>query len=150
MEGLTLSAKEQNRSQVLNGVMSGQWCMSEAAQVLGVSERHGWRLLAAYRKEGAAALAHKNRGRMPLNATPMETQQQVAYLAQERYGGLNHTHLTELLAEREGNVVSADGEAHPGESWGQQSTPPSSTPTSLSQTENASGRNDAPAGWELS
>ncbi len=106
MEGLTLSAKEQNRLQVLNGVMSGQWCMSEAAQVLGVSERHGWRLLAAYRKEGAAALAHKNRGRIPLNATPMETQQQVVYLAQERYRGLNHTHLTELLAEREGVLLS--------------------------------------------
>ncbi len=58
MKGLTLSAKEQNRLQALNGVMSGQWCVSEAAQVLGESERHGWRLLAAYKKEGAAALAH--------------------------------------------------------------------------------------------
>ena len=106
MRGLTLSAKEQNRLQVLNGVISGQWCMSEAAQVLGVSERHGWRLLAAYRKEGAAALAHKNRGRIPLNATPMETQQQVVYLARDRYRGLNHTHLTELLAEREGVMLS--------------------------------------------
>ena len=106
MRGLTLSAKEQNRLQVLNGVMSGQWCMREAAQVLGVSERHGWRLLAAYRKDGAAALAHKNRGRIPLNATPVETQQQVVYLAQERYKGLNHTHLTELLAEREGVMLS--------------------------------------------
>ena len=109
MRGLTLSAKEQNRLQVLNGVMSGQWCMSEAAQVLGVSERHGWRLLAAYRKEGAAALVHPpkaGRGRIPLNATPMETQQQVVYLAQERYRGLNHTHLTELLAEREGVLLS--------------------------------------------
>ncbi len=47
MKGLTLSAKEQNRLQVLNGLLSGQWCMSEAAQAMGVSERHGWRLLAA-------------------------------------------------------------------------------------------------------
>ena len=90
----------------VNGVMSGQWCMREAAQVLGVSERHGWRLLAAYRKEGAAALAHKNRGRIPPNATPMETQNQVVSLAQERYRGLNHTHLSELLAEREGVTLS--------------------------------------------
>ncbi len=74
MKGLTLSAKEQNRLQVLNGLLSGQWCVSEAAQVMGVSERHEWRLLAAYRKEGAAALVHKNRGRIPSNATPMETQ----------------------------------------------------------------------------
>ncbi len=106
MKGLTLSAKEQNRLQVLNGVMSGQWCMSESAQVLGVSERHGWRLLAAYRKEGAAALAHKNRGRMPPNAIPVEIQRRVVTLSQERYKDINHTHLTELLAEREGVKLS--------------------------------------------
>ena len=76
-----MSAKEQNRLQILNGVMERRWSMAEATQLMGVSERHGWRLLAAYRKEGAAALAHKNRGRIPFNSTPMETQQQVVYLA---------------------------------------------------------------------
>ena len=106
MRGLILSAKEQSRLQVLSGVMSGQWCMSEAAQVLGVSERHGWRLLAAYRKEGAAALAHKNRGRIPLNATPVQTKLLVVTLAQGRYKNVNHTHLSELLAEREGVMLS--------------------------------------------
>lgn len=106
MKGLTLSAKEQNRLQVLNGLLSGQWSMSEAAQVMGVSERHGWRLLAAYGKEGAAALVHKNRGRKPSNATPMGTQDWVVTLAQERYRGINHCHLTELLAEREGVMLS--------------------------------------------
>ena len=106
MRGLTLSAKEQNRLQVLNGVMSGQWCMREAAQVLGVSERHGWRLLAAYRKEGASGLAHKNRGRTPSNATPANTKDLVVSLAQGRYKDVNHTHLSELLAEREGVTLS--------------------------------------------
>ena len=106
MKGLTLSAKEQSRLQVLNAVIAGQWSMAEAAQVMGVSERHGWRLIAAYRKDGAAALAHKNRGRKPLNTTPVETQQKVASLAKEKYQGINHTHLTELLAEREGVELS--------------------------------------------
>ena len=106
MKGLTLSAKEQNRLQVLNAVISGQWSMAEAAQVMGVSERHGWRIIAAYRKDGAAALAHKNCGRKPSNATPLETQQQVASLAQEKYKGINHTHLSELLAERDGVELS--------------------------------------------
>ena len=73
---------------------------------MGVSERHGWRLLAAYRKDGAAALAHKNRGRVPSNATPEAIQHRVAALAQERYERINHTHLTELLAEREGLMLS--------------------------------------------
>ena len=38
---------------------------------MGVSPRHTRRLLAAYRRDGAAALAHGNReGRRPANATP--------------------------------------------------------------------------------
>jgi len=71
MKGLTLTAKEQNRLQTLNGVLEKHWPMREAAKIMGVSERQGWRILAAYRKEGAAALAHGNRGRTPTNATPL-------------------------------------------------------------------------------
>jgi transposase len=105
-EGLILSAKEQNRLQILNGVLERHWSMREAVPLLGVSERQGWRLLAAYRKEGARGLAHKNRGRVPPNATPDTIQRRVEALAQERYPRVNHTHLTELLAEREGLVLS--------------------------------------------
>jgi transposase len=106
MKGLTLSTTEQNRSQILNGVLERHWSMHEAAPLLGVSERQGWRLLAAYRGEGARGLAHKNRGRIPPNTTPEAIQQQVVALAQERYWGINHTHLTELLAQREGLRLS--------------------------------------------
>src|ERR687892_1287062 len=57
-------------------------------------------------REGARGLAHKNRGRLPPNATPEAIQQQVVALARERYQGINHTQLTELLAEREGLRLS--------------------------------------------
>ena len=106
MEGLTLSTKEQNRLHILNGVLERHWSMKEAAPLLGVSERQGWRLLAAYRMDGAAGLAHKNRSRVPPNATPEDIRQQVVALAQGRYGGINHSQLTELLAEREGLMLS--------------------------------------------
>ncbi len=106
MKGLTLSAKEQNRLHILNGVLERNCSMGEAAPLLGVRERQGWRLLMAYRKEGARGLVHKNRGRVPPNATPETIQRQVAALAQERYSGINHTQLTELLAEREGLMLS--------------------------------------------
>ena len=43
--------------------------MREAVPVLGISERQGWRLLVAYREEGARGLVHKNRDRVPPNAT---------------------------------------------------------------------------------
>jgi len=80
--------------------------MREAAKVMGVSERHGWRILAAYRKEGAAALSHGNRSRTPANAMPLAIRQQVVTMAKGRYSGVNHTHLAELLVEREGITLS--------------------------------------------
>jgi transposase len=106
MRGLTLTNKEQARLFIMNGVLERQWTIAEAAQLLGVSERHIWRILAAYRKEGAAAIAHGNRGRLPMNATLTAVQTQVIALARERYQGVNHTHFTELLAEREGVHLS--------------------------------------------
>ncbi len=106
MKGLTLTTREQNRLQTLNGVLERYWPMREAAKVMGVSERHGWRILAAYRKEGAAALSHGNRGRTPANVTSLAIREQVVTMAKERYSGVNHTHLAELLAEREGITIS--------------------------------------------
>lgn len=93
--------KEQTRLQILNAVLGKQCNAVEAAQLIGVSERHLWRLLAAYRKEGAAALAHGNRDRSPANTTSSTLKAQVIALASGRYQGVNHTHFTELLAERE-------------------------------------------------
>ena len=74
----------------------------QAATLMGVSARHTRRILAAYSKEGAAALAHGNRGRRPANATSDPLATDVVVLARTRYAGVNHTHLSELLREREG------------------------------------------------
>ena len=65
-----------------------------------MSPRHARRLLAAYRRDGAAALAHGNRGRRPHNAIAPAEAAAVVELATHRYEGANHTHLTELLRER--------------------------------------------------
>lgn len=101
MKELTLNQKEQARLQVMNLVLQGQCKMAEAASLMGVSERHAWRLLAAYRREGAAALAHGNRGRVPANVVSEEQRMAVLELAQGTYAGFNHSHLTEMLEERE-------------------------------------------------
>ena len=101
-----MTTKEQTRIQVLNGVIAGKVTVVEAAGLMGVSERHTWRLLAAYREEGAAAVAHGNRGRKPAAATSPRTQQEVMELAKGPYAGFNHTHLAEVLAEREGITLS--------------------------------------------
>ena len=101
-----MNQQEQARIQVLNSVLEYQLPTAQAAEILGVSERHAWRLLAAYRTEGAAALAHGNRGRKPRNAVSDDEANAVVQLASATYAGANHTHLTELLRDREGIDLS--------------------------------------------
>ena len=107
MEGVvTLNQKEQNRLIVLNQVGSGNLTVSQAAKLLALSPRHVWRLLAAYRKEGAAALAHGNRGKKPHNALDEEVKKRVQSLAESTYVGFNTQHFTEKLAEGQGIYLS--------------------------------------------
>jgi len=101
-EKVTLNKKEQKRLMVLNQVETGKMIGKEAAEVSGLSLRHVRRILAAYRKEGAAALAHGNRGRRPCHALDESLKKRVLELAQSIYAGCNNQHFTELLAEREG------------------------------------------------
>ncbi len=58
---------------MLNSVLEYQLPIAQAAEIMGVSERHTKRLLAAYRKHGAATLARGNRGRHPHSAVPETT-----------------------------------------------------------------------------
>lgn len=106
MKEVTLKQREQARIQVLNTVLEHHLSIAQAAEVMGVSERHTKRLLAAYRKEGPAALAHGNRGRRPHNAVPEAAAAAVVRLASDGYAGANHSHFTELLREREGIDLS--------------------------------------------
>ena len=106
MKDVTLNQREQTRLHVLNTVLEHQLPVCQAAEILGVSERHVWRLLAAYRKEGAAALAHGNRGRRPRNAVSDAEAAAVVQLASTTYAGANQTHLAELLRDREGIDLS--------------------------------------------
>ena len=101
-----MNQKEQARLSVLNSVLEYQAPIAQAAELLGVSERHARRMLAGYREQGAAALAHGNRGRRPHNTIPATEAAAVVELAMQRYQGANHTHFTELLQEREGITLS--------------------------------------------
>ena len=86
---------------VLNQLGSRALSSSEAAALVGLSERQLRRLRRSYERHGAAALAHGNRGRRPVNAVDVRVRRRIATLAQTRYHGFNQQHFTEMLAERE-------------------------------------------------
>ena len=84
-----MNQQEPARIQVLNSVLEYRLPMAQAAEIMGVSERHTKRLLAAYRKDGPAALAHGNRGRRPPNAVPETAAAAVVKLASNGYAGMS-------------------------------------------------------------
>lgn len=101
-----MSQREQTRLRLLNSVIAEEVSLAEAARLMALSEHQVRRSLAAYRRDGARALSHGNRGRRPRNALPEGLEAQVVWLATGQYPGANHSHLTELLEEREGLRLS--------------------------------------------
>ncbi len=97
-----MTQKEQARLQVLNSFLAEHVTLDQAATLMGVTPHHTRRILAVYREQGAAALSHGHRGRRPANATPDAVVASIVRLARTRYEGANHTHLSELLSERDG------------------------------------------------
>jgi transposase len=105
-ETITLNQEQQKRVQVLNQVVEGELMARKAAELLNRSVRQIRRWIAEYRSRGAAAVVHGNRGRPPANRLPKKVATRVVKLAQGRYAGFNQQHFSEILAEREGIIVS--------------------------------------------
>ena len=102
---MLLTMKDQQRIEVVQALMDARLTVSQAAHVLGRSERQVWRLLAHARDEGLAGLLHGNRGRAPAHRSDDRLWQRVLKLATEKYQGVNDRHLQELLAREHGLVV---------------------------------------------
>jgi transposase len=106
-EAITLDPRAQQRIWVLNHVLAGELGAAEAAGYLHLSVRSVRRLLARYHpEEGAAALVHGNRGRVPANRLDATLRARLEDLARTTYAGVNRAHLADLLAEREGIVIA--------------------------------------------
>jgi hypothetical protein len=80
--------------------------VDEAALLLALSPRSVRRLRARLLEAGPAALVHGNTGRRPLHALDPTLAARVVAFARDGYTGLNDSHLSELLAEREGIRLS--------------------------------------------
>jgi len=103
---VTLNIKEQKRLKVLNEVIAGNMTGQQAAELLSVSLRQVRRLLAGYRRGGAVALAHGNRGRASPRRVAQTIEKQVVELARTTYADYNDQHLTEELAEQHDIALS--------------------------------------------
>jgi transposase len=98
---ISMTVREQRRTQMLTRVLEGTITLTEAARVMGLSVRQARRLKGGLAGEGPSALVHGNRGKPSRQRTPDELRQAVVQHYRETYDGCNTQHFTELLAERE-------------------------------------------------
>jgi len=103
---LMVSQRELHRIHVVRLTLEGRESVGRGAELLGISARQVKRLRKKMRERGVQGLLHGNRGQKPWNGTAKEAVKKVLGLAQGCYKGLNDTHLTEKLGEKEGMKLS--------------------------------------------
>jgi len=101
-----MSRKQWKRLEVLERLDEGEWTMSEAAELAGVSTRHFRRLREQYAHGGHQCLLHGNCGRVPANRVVDAIREQILELRRNKYEGFNDTHFTEKIVEMEKMRVS--------------------------------------------
>jgi transposase len=103
---IRMSQRELHRLHVVRLTLEGRESVGKGAKLLGISARQMKRLRRKMRAGEAWGLLHSNRGKPAWNKTRSERVQEVTDLARGRYHGLNDTHLTEKLKEKEKIALS--------------------------------------------
>lgn len=103
---LRVSQREIHRMHVVRLTIEGRETVGRGAKLLGISPRQMKRLRQKFKARGVQGLLHANRGKAAWNKTVSEKIKQVIELTRGRYQGLNDTHLTEKLKEKEEIALS--------------------------------------------
>jgi hypothetical protein len=101
-----VSQRELHRMHVVRLTLEGRERVGQAAKLLGISARQMKRLRRKLKQGGMEGLIHGNRGKAAWNKTALDKREKVIELAVGRYHGLNDTHLTEKLKEKEKTALS--------------------------------------------
>lgn len=98
---LNMSTKELSRLEVMQRLAEKRMSQKEAGEILDLGIRQIKRLLNAYRKQGAAGLVSKQRGRTGNNRLPASVKKRVLDLLKTKYQGFGPTLAHEKLIEKD-------------------------------------------------
>lgn len=108
MGWVMMSERELNRVEVLAQVDHGRLSIDNAANMLDLTRRQVFRLLKRYRQDGAAAIRHKSRGKIPNNQIHRAKRDYALSLIKESYPDFGPTLAAEMLAQHHGLKVSRE------------------------------------------
>ena len=103
-----MSDRELSRFEVLRDLDRGRLTAPAAAQLLRLERRQVFRLLRAYRAEGAAGLISKRRGRVSNRAKPGALRTEALAIIRERYWDFGPTLAAEKLGELHGIALGRE------------------------------------------
>jgi hypothetical protein len=103
-----MSDRELSRFEVLRDLDRGRLTAAAAAQLLRLERRQVFRLLRAYRAEGAAGLISKRRGRVSNRAKPEALRTEALAIIRERYWDFGPTLAAEKLGELHGIALGRE------------------------------------------
>lgn len=99
---LSMTQNERNKLYVARCLLDGKMTISEAAEVLSLSERQVKRIKKGVKELGEAFVIHKNKGRKPSHTLTDEVKNLViGHKQSEKYSNANFSHFQELLEEHE-------------------------------------------------
>ncbi len=108
MTVITMSRKELARLQVVIDFADGRISADVAAELMGVRRRQVYRLLDAFRRDGAAGLASKKRGKPSNHAHGPCFRKTVLELVRAHYEDFGPTFAAEKLRERHGLPIGVE------------------------------------------
>lgn len=96
---LTMNSKERERLKILARLDKGELTCRDAAESVGISERHFYRLSARHRAEGDEGLIHRLRGCLSNRGYSRKVRSRVLELYRERYSDYGPTLFAEMIAK---------------------------------------------------
>jgi transposase len=97
-----MTAKELDRLRVVQLVLERRMTRVKAGGLLGIGARQLIRLCGAYKRDGAAGLVSRKRGRVGNRKVPLAVEAQIVELSRRFYQQMGPTLVRDKLAERHG------------------------------------------------
>jgi len=92
-----MSVKERDKLKIIQLIDTGNLTYTEAADLMGVSERHLYRIMHRYRTDGDAGLIHKLRGRTSNRGFAPEVRKCIIDLYRVKYSDYGPTYFSEMV-----------------------------------------------------
>ncbi len=109
MEGyLTMSNREIDRLKVIQNTIDGRFKQADAAQMLGISDRHVRRLCRKVEKEGNRGIIHGLKGRPSNHLLPQWYKDEALELVKQHYPDFGPTFANEKLFDNHGIRLSVN------------------------------------------